>query len=78
MLENKITHVYSTRWIVSDVKSCLPDTDNKTCDKCVDYIGEQVVCSLCDDIYTRTNRKTHMQSFKCSSQHKYLYIYRIN
>ena len=27
----------------------------KTCDECICYIGEKMVCCFCGDIYTRTN-----------------------
>ena len=47
----------------------------KTCDACINYIGECFVCSFCNDIYARTNRKRHMRSFRCISRHGELALY---
>ena len=38
---------------------------DKTCDKCVAYIGCQLVCERCNRSYTRTNRNRHYRSYKC-------------
>ena len=39
--------------------------DNKTCDKCVAYIGEVFICERCSCKYTRTNNNRHCRSYKC-------------
>ena len=41
------------------------NTENKTCDDCMNYIGEILVCQRCDRLYTRTNRTRHYRSFRC-------------
>jgi len=41
------------------------DYDNKTCEKCIEYIGDKLVCQRCGMIYTRTNRERHYRSYKC-------------
>ena len=39
--------------------------DNKTCEKCIEYIGDKLVCQRCGMIHTRTNRERHYRSYKC-------------
>ena len=41
------------------------DTDNKTCEACIQYIGEVLKCQRCNCNYTRTNRERHYRSYKC-------------
>ena len=41
------------------------DTDNKTCEACIRYIGEVLKCPRCNCNYTRTNRERHYRSYKC-------------
>ena len=43
----------------------LQYTCNKTCDKCIAYIGHHLVCERCNRSYTRTNRNRHYRSYKC-------------
>ena len=43
--------------------------DNNTCDICIAYIGEILVCEWCNDTYARTNINRHRTSFKYRSQH---------
>ena len=40
-------------------------TDNKTCEACIQYIGEVLTCQRCNYNYTRTNRTRHSKSYKC-------------
>ena len=56
-------------------KRRLSDTDNKTCESCINYIGEQICCAWCNGEYTRTNRNRHMRSFRCISRHGELALY---
>ena len=39
--------------------------DNKTCDVCIAYIAQRLVCQRCGKLYTRTNRTRHYRAFKC-------------
>ena len=48
-------------------KNRISDNDNKTCETCIDYISKKMVCSPCNDIHTRTNRKRHTRPFVCIS-----------
>ena len=41
------------------------DTDNKTCEACIQYIGQLLTCERCGLNYTRTNRSRHYRSYKC-------------
>ena len=43
-------------------RATLKDTDNKTCEACVRYIGEVLTCERCKCLYTRTNRNRHYRS----------------
>ena len=56
-------------------KKELFNTDNKTCDKCIAYVAEKMVCEWCNNIYTRTNRTRHMKSFICRSTNGELALY---
>ena len=57
------------------------DTDNKTCESCIQYIGGVLKCQRCNCNYTRTNRTRHYRSYKCrvsiflEKENKYIYIY---
>ena len=57
---------------------CKQDCDNynntKTCDACINYIGEKFVCKWCNGEYTRTNKSPHNRSFRCISKHDKLYV----
>ena len=46
-------------------KHMLATCNNKTCDKCVYYIGYQLVCERCQLRYSRTDRTRHYRSYKC-------------
>ena len=48
------------------------NTDDKTCDFCVNYIGSKLICEWCNGEYTRTNRTRHMMSFKCKAKSRSL------
>ena len=39
--------------------------DNKTCDACIAYIDQRLVCQRCGKLYTRTNRTRHYRAFTC-------------
>ena len=41
------------------------NSENKTCDICIQYIGERLMCQRCGKLYTRTNRTRHYRAFKC-------------
>ena len=56
-------------------KSILKDTDNKTCEICIAYIGQCFVCSNCSIVYTRTNGDRHMRSFRCISENGEFALY---
>ena len=43
----------------------LNNTDNKTCDACIEYIGEKLVCEKCFKSYTRITKNRHYRSYKC-------------
>ena len=51
------------------------ECDTKTCETCVKYIDERLVCCFCGDIFTRTNKSRHKSSFKCQSRHGELHFY---
>ena len=44
---------------------CKQKFDNynttKTCDTCIAYVAEKMVCEWCNYIYTRTNIMRHMK-----------------
>ena len=40
------------------------DTYNKTCEACIQYIGQLLTCERCGCDYTRTNRNRHYRSYK--------------
>ena len=46
-------------------KQVLSNTDKKTCDKCMYYVGEIIKCERCNRRYTRTNRERHYRSYRC-------------
>ena len=46
-------------------KTTLKDTDNKTCEACIQYVGEVLTCERCGFNYTRTDRNRHYRSYKC-------------
>ena len=50
-------------------KTEFDNTDNNTCDMCIAYIGQTMVCTFCGDTFTRTNKSRHMRSFRCISRH---------
>ena len=41
------------------------DYDNKTCEKCIEYINEELICERCGCSYQRTKRNRHYRSYKC-------------
>ena len=45
------------------MQQLLEYTCNKTCDKCIYYVGYQLVCERCNRSYTRTNRTRHYLSY---------------
>ena len=51
------------------------NTDDKTCDFCVNYIGSKLICEWCNGEYTRTNRTRHMMSFKCKAKSRSLFFH---
>ena len=55
-------------------KKLIENTDKKTCDICIAYVDQKMICGFCGDIYTRTNRTRHKSSFKCQSSHGELYV----
>ena len=46
-------------------KKLLSNTDKRTCDKCMYYVDESLVCQRCNRSYTRTNRNRNYRSYKC-------------
>ena len=46
-------------------KTTLKYTDNKTCEACIQYVGQLLTCERCGFNYTRTNRTRHYSSYKC-------------
>ena len=46
-------------------KATLKDTDNNTCEACIQYIGQLLTCERCGCNYTRTNRNIQYGSYKC-------------
>ena len=42
----------------------LNNSDNKTCDTCINYISQRLVCQRCGKLCTRTNRTRHYRAFK--------------
>ena len=47
--------------------------DTKTCETCIKYIDESLVCGFGGDSFTRTNKSRHQSPFKCQSRHGELY-----
>ena len=41
------------------------ECDTKTCEICITYIEQSLVCERCNRSYTRTNRERHYRSYKC-------------
>ena len=56
-------------------KKLLSYTDNKTCDACINYIGEKMSCSFCGYTFSRTDKSRHRMSFRCISRHGELYVH---
>ena len=46
-------------------KTTLKDTDNKTCEACIQYIGQLLTSERCNCNYTRTTRNRRYRSYKC-------------
>ena len=46
-------------------KKLLSNTDTKTCEICIAYLDEQLVCQRCNRICTRINRERHYRSYSC-------------
>ena len=57
-------HVHVCIYIYN-IQTILQNTDSKTCDKCIHYSGEQMICERCNSRYYRTNRERHYRSYKC-------------
>ena len=41
------------------------ECDTKTCETCIKYIDENMICERCNRIHTRTNKSRHYRSYKC-------------
>ena len=46
-------------------KHILTYTENKTCEACIQYIGQLLTCERCGFNYTRTHIHIHYRSYKC-------------
>ena len=46
-------------------KKLLGNIDKKTCETCIAYVGQSLVCERCNRLYTRTNRGRHYRSHRC-------------
>ena len=46
-------------------KKLLKTTDKKTCENCIAYVDQSLVCERCNRLYTRTNRERHYRSYRC-------------
>ena len=71
MLETNIMHLFNKNELCK-CKHVFDNTDNKTCDICINHIGSKLICEWCIGEYTRTNRTMHMKSFKCKSNNSSL------
>ena len=60
-----ITDIQQMRICFRCKNSLKEDTDNKTCEACIQYIGQLLTCERCGFNYTRTNRNRHYRSFEC-------------
>ena len=57
---------YARTQIITDIQhmslcircknTLIEDTNNKTCEACIQYIGQLLTCERCGFNYTRTNR----------------------
>ena len=46
-------------------KKLLENTDKKTCEMCIAYVDQSLVCERCNRLYTHTNCERHYRSYRC-------------